>query len=273
MEKTKKVVKKPQVVEQPKVEVKQPQTPKDNWEIKDRLYILSGNKQPIAYKIPSKHTRRHPLLWFDSENSIQRELRYATNQNSPFADEQKGEATLGHIVFRNGTLTVSSRHQALQKLLSLYHPMKDRIYFEDDKVAKAANETDWIELEFQAVAHARELSIDQAEAILRVELGSKVSKMSSKEIKRDILVMAKRQPAMLLDLIQDENIELRNIAIKAVEENIFKLSSDQRSFTWGSSGRKLMTVPFDEHPYSALAAWFKTDEGLEVLKSVEQKLK
>ena len=97
--------------------------------------------------------------------------------------------------------------------------------------------------------------------------------MSSKEIKRDILVMAKRQPAMLLDLIQDENIELRNIAIKAVEENIIKLSSDQRSFTWGSSGRKLMTVPFDEHPYSALAAWFKTDEGLEVLKSVEQKLK
>ena len=85
--------------------------------------------------------------------------------------------------------------------------------------------------------------------------------------------MAKRQPAMLLDLIQDENIELRNIAIKAVEENIIKLSSDQRSFTWGSSGRKLMTVPFDEHPYSALAAWFKTDEGLEVLKSVEQKLK
>ena len=85
--------------------------------------------------------------------------------------------------------------------------------------------------------------------------------------------MAKRQPAMLLDLIQDENIELRNIAIKAVEENIIKLSSDQRSFTWGSSGRKLMTVPLDEHPYSALAAWFKTDEGLEVLKSVEQKLK
>ena len=24
-----------------------------------------------------------------------------------------------------------------------------------------------------------------------------------------------------------------------------------------------MTVPFDENPYSAMAAWFKTDEGLQ----------
>jgi hypothetical protein len=32
-----------------------------------------------------------------------------------------------------------------------------------------------------------------------------------------------------------------------------------------------MTVPFDEHPYSAMAAFFKTDEGLEVFKSIEKK--
>jgi hypothetical protein len=37
---------------------------------------------------------------------------------------------------------------------------------------------------------------------------------------------------------------------------ILKLSSDQRMFTWASNDRKLMNVPFDEHPYSALAAWF-----------------
>ena len=34
-----------------------------------------------------------------------------------------------------------------------------------------------------------------------------------------------------------------------------------------------MNVPFDENPYSALAAWFKTDEGVEVYKSIEKKLK
>ena len=34
-----------------------------------------------------------------------------------------------------------------------------------------------------------------------------------------------------------------------------------------------MTVPFDENPYSAMASFFKTDEGVEIFKSVEKKLK
>jgi hypothetical protein len=33
-----------------------------------------------------------------------------------------------------------------------------------------------------------------------------------------------------------------------------------------------MTVPFDENPYSAMAAYFKTDEGVEVFRSVEKNL-
>ena len=57
------------------------------------------------------------------------------------------------------------------------------------------------------------------------------------------------------------------------KRRIIKLSTDQRTFTWASNDRKLMTVPFDEHPYSAMAQFFKTDEGLEVFKSIEKKLK
>ena len=52
---------------------------------------------------------------------------------------------------------------------------------------------------------------------------------------------------------------------------IIKLSSDQRTFNWGSNDRKLCTVPFDEHPYSALAAWFKTDEGMEIYSNIEKR--
>ncbi|MAK55003.1 MAG: hypothetical protein CML17_04040, partial [Pusillimonas sp.] len=74
-------------------------------------------------------------------------------------------------------------------------------------------------------------------------------------------------------LANDENVQLRNFAIIATESNIIKLSGDNRTFTWASNGRKLMNVPFDENPYSAMAAWFKTDEGLEVYKSIEKKLK
>ena len=120
---------------------------------------------------------------------------------------------------------------------------------------------------------ASSMDTDFAEAILRVEMGSSVTSMSSKEIKRDILLFAKQSPELFIDLANDENVQLRNIGIVAVEENIIKLSGDNRSFSWASNDRKLMTVPFDENPYSALAAWFKTDEGLEVFRSIEKKMK
>ena len=119
---------------------------------------------------------------------------------------------------------------------------------------------------------ARTMDIDQAEAILRVEIGSKVSKMSSKELKRDLLLFARSNPELFISLANDDNVQLRNVAIVAAENGVIALSQDQRTFTWGSNGRKLMNVPFDENPYSAMAAWFKTDEGVEVYKSIEKKL-
>jgi len=211
-------------------------------------------------------------LWFDEKAGEQKEIRYATNQNSPLVEDQKGEATLGHIVFKNGTLFVPKEKQNLQKLLSVYHPSLNKRYYEFNKVAVAETELDDLELEIEALNAARAIDIDQAEAILRVEIGSEVSKMSSREIKRDLLLFAKRNPSLFLNLANDENVQLRNMAVKATEAGIINLSPDKRTFTWATNGRKLMTVPFDEHPYSAMAAFFKTDEGIEVFKSVEKKL-
>ena len=65
---------------------------------------------------------------------------------------------------------------------------------------------------------------------------------------------------------------LRNFGIRAVEGGLLSLSQDQRSFSWTKTKRKLFTIPFDENPYSALAAWFKTDEGVEVYKTIDKKL-
>jgi hypothetical protein len=254
-------------------ENKKPQVKKDTWEVKDRYYHLLNGQSPLTTRINSKHSSRKPLMWFDEEKQYNRELRYATNMKSPFMDEQKGTATLGHIVFENGVLMVPRDKQALQKLLSLYHPNKNKIYAERDEVIEASNELDNLELQVEAMAMAINMDVDKAEAILRVELGSGVSKMSSKELKRDLLLFAKGNPELFLELVNDENVELRNFGIRATEMGIISLAQDQRTFTWASNGRKLMNVPFDENPYSAMAAWFKTDEGVEVYKSIEKKFK
>jgi len=246
---------------------------KDTWEIKDRNYYLLGNKEPLSYTISSRHSARRALVWFDEEKGYERELRYATNQKSVFVDEQEGPCTLKHIVFENGVLNVPKEKVALQKLLSLYHPLRNKIYAEYDSVIEAKDDLEYIELEVEALNAAMTMDVDQAEAILRVEQGSRVSKMSTKELKRDLILFARENPALFIDLANDENVTLRNFGIRATEANILGLSQDQRTFTWASNGRKLMNVPFDENPYSALAAWFKTDEGVEVYKSIEKKFK
>jgi hypothetical protein len=245
---------------------------KPEWEIKDRIYYLTRNKKPLTYTIPTRHSRKTPLLWFDDKTGMQREIRYATNQNSPFVDEQKGEVTMGHIVFKDGDLRVPKEKQNLQKLLSLYHPLKGKVYEEFSAVKVAIEELDILDLQLDAMNLAKQIDIDQAEAILRVEIGSKVDSMSSKELKRDTLIFARNNPKLFIQLVNDENVQLRNIAIKASEAGIINLSQDQRTFTWASTGRKLMNVPFDENPYSAFAAFLKTDEGVEIYKSIDKKL-
>ena len=85
-------------------------------------------------------------------------------------------------------------------------------------------------------------------------------------------VESKKNPKLFLELASDENVQLRNFGIKATEMGILKLSQDQRTFSWGSNNRKLMNIPFDEHPYSALASWFKTDEGMEIYSNIEKRL-
>ena len=260
-------------IEEPKVEVSKVkkeiklEPKKDEWIIKDRMYVLKGNKKPLTRSIKSAN-----VYYFDKEQGFERELKYCENQRTPFVDEMKGDQRFEHIVFHKGILMVPKEKTVLQKLLSLYHPARDVIYSEDKPVAKAKNEIAWLEMEIEALNTAKDIDIDLVEAIMRVEIGSKVSDLSSKELRRDLLLYARRNPRLFLELINDENVILRNFGIRATEMGIIKLSSDQRTFTWGSNKRKLMTVPFDEHPYSALAAWFKTDEGMEIYSNIEKRL-
>ena len=249
------------------VVIEKPQPKKPEWEIKDRVYYLKGNKKPLSRSIRSSN-----IYWFDEEKGYERELKYCENQRTPFVDEMKGDQRLSHVIFRNGALFVEKTKTVLQKFLSLYHPQKDILYYEYKPVQVAGDQLDWLEFEVQALMIAKEMDIDMAEAIMRVEVGSKVNDLSSKELKRDLLLFAKKNPKLFLELTTDDNVQLRNFGIKAVEAKIIKLSNDQRYFKWASNDRKIMTVPFDEHPYSALAAWFKTDEGMEIYSNIEKRL-
>jgi len=259
------VVETPPVVEQPKTTERL--KPKNEWEIKDRMYYLKGNKKPL-----SRSVKATGIYWFDEKVGYERELKYCQNQKTPFVDEMKGDQRLEHIIFRSGSLFVPKEQTVLQKLLSLYHPDRNILYKEYQPAMLAAEEIDVLHIQVDALIAAKSLDIDTAEAIMRVEKGSEVSGLSTKELRRDLLVFARKNPKLFLELADDENVILRNFGIKAVESGILRLSTDQRNFLWGSNGRKIMTIPFDEHPYTALAHWFKTDEGMEIYSNIEKRM-
>jgi hypothetical protein len=235
-------------------------------QLTDRTYLLTGGMEPITYTIKTKN-----VFWFDEEKSMRREIKYCPNQQTVFVDEMKGPQSMSHITFLDGVLNVSREDQVLQKFLKL-HPQNGGVFEEFNPVQIAVDETASLELEIEALMAAKDMDVDMAEAIMRVEFGSKVTEMSSKELKRDLLLYAKRNPSLFLELADDDNVVLRNFGIKAVELGIITLSTDQRTFTWASNKRKLMNVPFDEHPYTSLAAWFKTDEGMEIYSNIEKQL-
>ena len=239
-------------------------------EHKDRVFILKGNSSPIRLMISVKHTSRRPLTYFDG--SLNRALRYATNQLTPFVDEQDGVVTLEPVTFENGTLIVPSWNVNLQKFLMI-HPQFNKLFFELDKEQEASKEVEDIYSEIDAQVEAKNLDINDLEAIARVVMKGNVSSMTSSELRRDMILWAKKNPAEFMNLINDENLKLRNLAVRAVEMNILHIKQDNRTVVWGDNKKEqIIVAPYGENVYSALALFFKTDEGLDVLQNITNKL-
>jgi len=156
-------------------------------------------------------------------------------------------------------------------MLSIYHPLKNNLWLEADATKEAEDEIDTLEFELEALNLVKTLDIEHLEAIMRTELGGAVVSMSSRELKRDAYRFAKSQPALFIEIANDEDIKLRNLANRAVEAGIINLTDDNTVFKF-ANGKKILTVPFDQHPYTALSQYFKTDEGIDLMKSLTKKL-
>jgi hypothetical protein len=242
----------------------------NDFEIRDRLYLLKGNETPVSFMLQTKHTQSKPLLYFDGRSN--RALRWSDNQLSPFLDDQDGYAICPPITFENGKLYVTKENVELQKFLSIYHPLRNVKYYEFDAEEVANEEYDLMTTQLDAQISVKEMPIEDLEAIARVVLKSKVDRMTSSEIRRDMLLYARNNPQELMSLVNDESLKLRNIAIRAVDMGILEISNDGRNVSWADKGGKVITVPFGENAYSALASFFMTDEGMDVLANISNKL-
>lgn len=238
----------------------------------DKVYKLKIGT-PLSYTLASRNHPRFPLMWYDEKNNVNRSLRYSTNQKSPFEDEQDGNAIIEPIIFEDGFLRVPKNNPVLQEFLH-YHPFNGTIFSEVNKEKDAAIEVDDLNLEIEALVEARQLSLDQIETLTRVMFGKDPSTVSTAELKRDILVFAKRDPKEFLNILNDPELKFQ-AKIRLFFENKLLILRDGEKEVWfntATNKKKMLSVPFGEDPYEMVAHYLQSDDGIDSLKMLDATL-
>ena len=241
-------------------------------ELKDKVYVLKRKTFPISFMLASRNTRNKSLLYFDSSKGLNRALRYAVNQKSPFEDEQDGNFILEPIIFEDGLLAVPRNNQVLQLFLQ-YHPENNVLFEEVDTQRDATNQIDSLNIQLDAQIAARDLDINTADALGRVLLGSRVDRLSSEELKRDLILYARNHPYDFLNMLNDPELKLNDIAAKSLQDGTFVLKNKKRDifFNLPDNKNKLMGIPFGEEPIRLLASYLQSNDGLEIYETLVKK--
>lgn len=235
----------------------------------DKIYKLK-NGAPLSFTLASRNHSRFPLLWFDEKNNINRALRYAVNQKSPFEDEQDDNAILEPIIFEDGFLSVPRTNPVLQQFLH-YHPQNGVVFVEVDNEKDASEEIKDINVEVDAMIEARKLTIDQLEIVYRVLFSRDPSTMTTAELRRDVLVYAKKDPEHFMHVIEDPTLKHQSKVRVFFDKGLLVLKNNQKEvwFNTPSNKKKMMNVPFGDDPMFAVAQYLQSDDGIDSLKLLD----
>jgi hypothetical protein len=237
-------------------------------------YKLTRDVAPLSFMLNSHHNHRSPLLHFDEEKGINRPLRYARNQKSPFEDEQDGNAIMEPIIFEDGFLRVERTNQVLQEFLSL-HPGNGHVFEEINDARDAAEELEMEEIILDAQLLARDLSISKLEMVCRVLMGTSIDNRSTAELKRDILVYSRNYPQEFIDILNDPSLQVYDDVVQFFTNRLLTKRNSNRDvyFNLKDNKTKILTVPYGEDANDIMASYFQTDEGVETYKLLKQMLK
>ena len=246
---------------------------KKNKNFVNKTYKLTKEAAPLSFMLPTRNSRRYPLMHFDEAKGENRALRYARNQKSPFEDEQDGNAIVEPVIFEDGFLHVSRTNPVLQEFLH-YHPMNGSKFVEVNTEKDAQKEMDVLNSRVDALIEARQLDIEQVEALARVLFNTDVSRTTSAELRRDILIFAEQEPAQFLNAVKDPTLKLNSLVQEFFSHKvlIFKNNKKDVYFNTPKNKKRMLNLPFGEDPYYVISSYLQTDEGVDILKFLEKNL-
>jgi len=118
------------------------------------------------------------------------------------------------------------------------------------------------------------LDIEMLETIGRIALNLNVDKISTAELKRDVRLYAKNNPKDFLNTLNDPLLTLQSLASKSLAQGLLTIKNKGKDvyFNLPSNKTKLLSIPFGESAVHTLATFFQTDDGIELISTLESKL-
>ena len=234
----------------------------EDFEIKDRMYVLCNNFKPISRGIRNRSKPGSPLTYLNPSNKQTHSLRYSVNQTSFFEDKQKGDVRVSPIEFKDGMLRTTKNDIPLQKFLAIHPDNKANggsIFEEYDPAKEATAEIEKEDKLFEAQTLVRSLSFTKQDAIARIMCSDYKEEWVSSELKRSLYSAVAKSPEKFLKLANQPSLEAKGVAKTAQHRGIIFYSN----YKWYNEQKEvLVEVSRNEDELDAIAGYLLSGKGI-----------
>ena len=118
---------------------------------------------------------------------------------------------------------------------------------------------------------ARDLDISTLESVSRLLMGSNIDKMTTAELKRDVMLFAKRYPQDFMEAVNDPSLKMNNIAARAMSDGYLSYRNNKKEIFYNlkDNKKKLLTIPYGDDPLYVLSSYLQSDEGMDLYKFLD----
>jgi len=230
------------------------------------VYTTINNKGGSWLKI-----RTSGLTYFDKEKNQVRAIRYCPGEQSIYIDEQSGQSTTEHVVLQDKLLHVATHQPNLRAFMDS-HPDNQanggRVFFKVQKEAKSEKIIADEFLVHDAITLIKDKPIND---LLPLAMALNINTdQQNIDIKRELVLMAKRSPQKVLDMFGNPLVEARSTVKQGFDFQIVKDVSG--AVVWYDTGKMIVSVPVGQDRIETLTRYVMTDQGASVLAEIERQL-
>jgi hypothetical protein len=232
-----------------------------DFEVRDRIYVLSDGSKPISRNIPTRHKNASPLQYINRDTNEVHALFYSLTQTSFFKDQHKGDSQVAHVFFKDGMLKTYRDDIKLQKFLAINphnEAMGGSLFKEYNPSEEADKAMEKVDLVFHAETLARNLPFTKQKAIARVLCEDFKDSWTVSELKHAFILRVKASPEKFNKLANDPKLEMKEIARIAIERGFL----DYRNYKFfNDKNEVILEVQRNDDEYESIANYFLSSQG------------